>query len=428
MTAIILCVLLGGYSVLDRIVAVVGYQPVLHSDILEALIDSGYDAEEIASGNYAENRFYLEALDTVIEEKLLIEGAIRTGLYPGTDQVNTLVEERIDDMRANFPGEEEYLQALSESGLTTEMLKFELGTLLGEQLAIEQFIRFTTGSAIQSIPTNPANYLEYSVDAVEAVMMPRQLYWIYLPILPSAESRREAEIFLLEIRNSILSGETFEEYAMTLSDDVSASSGGDLDWFSQGDMTITFENAVLSLAPGEISMPIATPLGVHLIRLDEEREDGSMRASHILQSIPITQSDVDRTILLADSIIAQLEEGLSFDDAAANYSADHNTSTIGGDMGVILVGGWNYEFSSAISDLESGMLSEPLVADGGSAVVIFKTGSARYDGQSVDWSTYDDAYLMEIARSVAFQDEYSAVIDSLLQIIPVMYYWEPDED
>ncbi len=428
MTAIILCVLLGGYSVLDRIVAVVGYQPVLHSDVLELLIKSGYDAEEIASGDYADNRFYLEALDTVVEEKLLIEGAIRTGLYPGTEQVNTLVEERIDEMRASFPGEEEYLQALSESGLTAEMLKLELAFMLGEQLAIEQFIRSTTGSAVQSIPTNPANYLEYSVDAVEEVMMPRQLYWIYLPILPSAESRLEAETFLLEIRNSILSGETFEEYAMTLSDDISASSGGDLGWFSRGDMTITFENAVLALAPGEISMPVATPLGVHLIRFDEEREDGSIRASHILLSVPITQADVDRTLSLADSIVAQLEEGLSFADAAAYYSADHNTSGTGGDMGVVLVRGWDSEFSSAISDLESGMLSEPLVADGGSAVVLFRTGSARYDGQSVDWTTYDDAYLMEIARSVAFQNEYSAVIDSLKQVIPIMYYWEPDED
>ncbi|MDH3424875.1 MAG: peptidyl-prolyl cis-trans isomerase, partial [Gemmatimonadota bacterium] len=78
---------------------------------------------------------------------------------------------------------------------------------------------------------------------------------------------------LQQIRGQILAGTPFEELARTYSQDPgTAPVGGDLGFFGRGEMVAPFEEAVLALEPGEVSDVVQTPLGLHLIRLEERRE------------------------------------------------------------------------------------------------------------------------------------------------------------
>ena len=71
---------------------------------------------------------------------------------------------------------------------------------------------------------------------------------------------------LKEIKNRVLAGEPFESFAKRFSDDEkSAKNNGDLGWVYQGDYVPSFEREALTLAPGEISNPVRTPFGYHLI-------------------------------------------------------------------------------------------------------------------------------------------------------------------
>ena len=89
----------------------------------------------------------------------------------------------------------------------------------------------------------------------------------------------------IRIRSEILAGADFGEQAVQYSDDQqSASAGGDLGWFGRGDMLREFEETVFALEPGEISEPVLTRLGYHLIKL-QEREEDRADASHILLRI-----------------------------------------------------------------------------------------------------------------------------------------------
>lgn len=99
---------------------------------------------------------------------------------------------------------------------------------------------------------------------------------------------------LLAIRERILKGEKFEDVARAeSSDSVSAAQGGFLGKGGRGRFVPEFETAAYSLKPGEISQPLLTAFGYHLIKVDEKKGD-TIAVRHIL--LPMTQSDSAATV------------------------------------------------------------------------------------------------------------------------------------
>lgn len=82
----------------------------------------------------------------------------------------------------------------------------------------------------------------------------------------------EAQHRLRQLKERIENGADFAELARLHSDDLSASKGGDLGWLSPGDTVPEFERTMDSLRPGELSEPIQTPFGWHLIQVLERRD------------------------------------------------------------------------------------------------------------------------------------------------------------
>ena len=95
-------------------------------------------------------------------------------------------------------------------------------------------------------------------------------------ILISAESevaRSQASKKLFDIRQRIIAGEKFEDLARIFSDDsVSAALGGSLDWVSPGQMVKPFEETFERLPLGEISQPVSTQFGVHIMVVEDRRK------------------------------------------------------------------------------------------------------------------------------------------------------------
>lgn len=96
-------------------------------------------------------------------------------------------------------------------------------------------------------------------------------------------SADEAKRKLLELKERLTNkATTFEELARLYSNDTSASKGGDLGWIYPGDTVPEFEKALVSLKPGEISEPIETQFGFHLIEVIERKtEDASMERKRV---------------------------------------------------------------------------------------------------------------------------------------------------
>ncbi len=115
----------------------------------------------------------------------------------------------------------------------------------------------------------------------------------------SEEDEQEILSILEEIRNDIVSGRlTFEEAARTYSEDTSADVGGDLGFFDRNRMTEPFTEAAFDLAVGDVSEPVKTQFGYHIIECTDERlndagEREEMRARHLLLKLAPSTNTVD---------------------------------------------------------------------------------------------------------------------------------------
>src|SRR5581483_9440763 len=75
-----------------------------------------------------------------------------------------------------------------------------------------------------------------------------------------------------DLRKKILAGADFAELASTESDDTSKKAGGDLNFFKRGQLVPPFEQAAFALKVGDVSEPVKTPFGYHIIKVEEKRE------------------------------------------------------------------------------------------------------------------------------------------------------------
>jgi peptidyl-prolyl cis-trans isomerase D len=112
---------------------------------------------------------------------------------------------------------------------------------------------------------------------------------VSIPRIVSAADSAAVRNHLLALRDRIVKGEKFEDVAKAeSSDSASASQGGFLGKGPRGRFDPAFEAAAFALTPGEISQPVLTPFGYHLIKVDEKNGD-TIASRHIL--LPIAQSD-----------------------------------------------------------------------------------------------------------------------------------------
>jgi peptidyl-prolyl cis-trans isomerase D len=144
---------------------------------------------------------------------------------------------------------------------------------------------------------------------------------VHIPRLISASDTLAAKDRLLKLRAEIAGGAKFEDVARRESaDSTSGANGGDLGRGARGRFVAAFENAAYQLKPKELSGPVLTPFGFHLIRVDEKKGD-TLALRHILVRIQQSDSAATATDRRADDLArvaagAQVEERTKFDTAA----------------------------------------------------------------------------------------------------------------
>ncbi len=114
------------------------------------------------------------------------------------------------------------------------------------------------------------------------------LNYVSFPKTPSALDEQDIHLRLEDIANAVRDGEDFSEMAKVYSEGPSGPSGGDLGWFKRGAMVPAFEDVAFSLDVGEISDPVKTQFGYHIIIVDDKRgrgDDAEVTARHILMKL-----------------------------------------------------------------------------------------------------------------------------------------------
>lgn len=181
----------------------------------------------------------------------------------------------------------------------------------------------------------------------------------------------------MELRKRILAGEDFAAVAVKESEDPSAKdreeiagkqsfrpgNKGDLGYFSVFDMVYPFENGAYETPVGEVSMPIRSDFGYHLIKVEDRSPAlGSIEVAHIYLSLPPQSSD---SLIKAkgekiERISEEIEGGMSFEDAVKAYSEDRGSAQRDGKLSKFTVNRIVPEFVTTIKAMEIGEISEPV--------------------------------------------------------------------
>jgi peptidyl-prolyl cis-trans isomerase D len=145
------------------------------------------------------------------------------------------------------------------------------------------------------------------------------LSFVSVPRLPIASDSAAARARALELKGEIQRGTPFDEVARRESaDTVSGRAGGDLGEMTRDQVVPEFASAVMTLPLGQVSDPVATQFGYHLLKV-ESRKGDTFRARHVLIPIEITGEHRDRLDALADSLETLAAEKL--DRAALDTAA-----------------------------------------------------------------------------------------------------------
>ncbi len=188
------------------------------------------------------------------------------------------------------------------------------------------------------------------------------------------------------LKSRLDAGESFEKLAREYSADTySAEKGGDLGFFTVFGMVYPFESAAYNLNIGEVSDPIKTRFGYHLVKKTAERPArGITEASHILvisneKSSPEEQEAAKRKI---NEIFEQIQGGLGFEDAAMKYSEDKSTARKGGLLQPFPINKMYPEFEEAVMALDKvGDVTKPVKTPVGWHIIklVSKPGIESFD-------------------------------------------------
>jgi len=177
-----------------------------------------------------------------------------------------------------------------------------------------RFIMFPASefeNKIQISQTDIKNY--YEQNKTKYKEEPRaSLVYVLFSKAPSAEDEQSVKNELLDLRKKIEEGTEFVEIAIDYSEDPGTSSlGGDLGWFAQGAMVKPFEEALLKLKPGQISEPVKTDFGWHLIKFHgTKKENGQIKyhASHILLRLKPSSESLAKIKAAAQEFASQSQK------------------------------------------------------------------------------------------------------------------------
>jgi peptidyl-prolyl cis-trans isomerase SurA len=165
-------------------------------------------------------------------------------------------------------------------------------------------------------------------------------------------------------------GRAFDEAARQFSDDPSGQRGGDLGPFGHGDMVPEFEAVAFTLKPGDMSQPVRTRFGYHIIKVDshQAKTDSTeelVRARHVMIAIHPTPADEERARKRALTYRDSLMQGANFAAMAKRHSMDSATKDSGGVLGDVSVASLPDNLREVLTGLSVNEVSVPVKRDAG---------------------------------------------------------------
>ncbi len=360
--------LAGEADLVDRIAAVVDTEPILESEVDEAVwlyrAQMGVSPED-TTGLRA---FRRQVLDQLIDEKLLVAKAQRNGMTIGTKELSMSLDWAVEEMRRSFGSEEAFRDALEKEGLTIQSLKDRYRNTVRQQLLARRVMEQDLQSKVRVEPGEALAFYESHRDSIPPI--PEQVE--VLTALVRVESSPEARAASLKRADAVLrmirDGKDFAQAAMEFSDGPEGKRGGDIGLFQRGDLAQVpeFENLAFSLDVGQVGGPAETPLGFHLVQATA-RDGDRVRVSQILFRTTITAQDTLRARNTAEAVRGEMAADESIEELRSRYAETRGVEMES--LGSMPLADLKPLYRETLARLAEGETSEVLEVPGGFQVL-----------------------------------------------------------
>lgn len=358
-------------KIVDRIVATVGNNIVLQSDI-ENMYRQMMSQRRTSQGDMK-----CEILEDLLVSKLMLNQARIDSIEISASQVEMELDSRLQKFIEQI-GSREKLEAYYDKSM--QEIKADFRDLIKDQMLTQQM----QAKISEDITTTPSEirafYKKIPKDSLPVI--PAQIEYRQLVRNPpySEESKLAIRQKLLDLRKRIIDGEDFSTLAILYSEDPgSAAQGGELGFQGKSELVSEFADVAFILKKGAVSPIVKTKFGYHIIQLIE-RKDEKVNVRHILMKPRVTIAERNNALEFLDSI-GQLIKGdsISFIGAVHFYSQDEETIMSGGIAVNPMTGDTRFQLdqldqatAEAVNKLKQQDVSDPFESKDMTGTPIFK--------------------------------------------------------
>jgi peptidyl-prolyl cis-trans isomerase SurA len=307
----------------DRVVAIVGDQPLLWTDVLTSINQRRAQGMQLPTDSAGQAALARTVLNELVDEEILVQKAKEMKLEVTDADITAAADRQIKSVRAQFKSDEEYRAELRNAGLGSaeEYRKSLIEQYRRQNLQQKAFAELRKRA-------KPVNVTDEEVTAAfersraDLQKRPATVTFRQIIVAPKAspaakaKAKARADSLLAEIKK----GGDFELIAKRESMDPGTKQlGGDLGWNRRGSGLVPeFETVMFALRPGDVSPVIETSFGYHIIRVDRV-QSAEVKARHILIAPVIDSADVAAARVEADSVAAQWRRGVAYDSLVMKH-------------------------------------------------------------------------------------------------------------
>jgi len=374
-------------EMLDRIAAIVNDGLVLKSELDTQMDAVAKRLQEQKVELPSQSVLKQQVLDRLILQEIQAQHAKRVGLTVSDEQLNSALQEIASRNKIPF---DQLPTALATQGVDykqyREGMRREITLSTLRQRDVIAHINVSPHELEQFLTrqqTSAAND-EFNVSHI----------LLSLPEAATPQQLQEITHKAQDLAARASKGEDFGQLAIANSNSQTALDGGQLGWRKGTQLPQFILDLVTRMKPGDVSEPVRTPSGFHIVRLNERRSGeaqviiNQIHVRHIL--LKTNELDDDETVRQKLSKLRErILKGEDFAGIASTSSADPGSAPDGGDLGWSGPGTFVPEFDKAIADLKTDEISEP-----------FKTRYGWHIVQMLGTRTYDSTD--DVRRQRAF--------------------------
>lgn len=385
-------------KVVDRVIAVVGQNMVLESDIesqyLQAKMQGGIEGSATT--------VKCQILENMLLENVLLNQAELDSVQVTDSEVEQSLEQRLRYFISQFGSQEKLEEYYGKSII---QIKEEFRDLVKNNMLVQEEQKKITKNVFVTPSDVKEFYRQMPADSIPLISAKVEMRQIVKIPPVSMEQKVIIKEKLRDLRRRVMEGENFATLAILYSEDPgSAAKGGEIGFFGRGELYPEYEAAAFKLKEGEVSEVIETKAGFHIIQLIE-RKGEYINTRHILLQAKSSPEDLEKARTQLDSLLVQIRTGkITFEEAAEKYSDDPGKS--GGGYIINPYDGTTWfemeqlepQVSFVINKLEIGEISSPVPTktdDGKDAFRLVKL-EARTEPHRANL-TDDYSYLQDLA-------------------------------